>query len=39
MVMRGVQQKNTLMDTYHFTGVFNDNKQYRQDFIGCLSKE
>jgi GTP cyclohydrolase I len=36
MVMRGVQQKNTIMDTYHFTGIFNENKQYRQDFINCL---
>jgi GTP cyclohydrolase I len=36
MVMRGVQQKNAIMDTYHFTGVFNENKQYRQDFINCL---
>ena len=36
MVMRGVCQDNTLMDTYHFTGVFNEDKEHRNNFINSL---
>ena len=37
MTMRGVRQSNTLMDTYHFTGVFNQEEPRRQNFINILA--
>jgi GTP cyclohydrolase I len=37
MTMRGVRQNNTLMDTYHFTGIFDQDPQRRQNFINILA--
>jgi GTP cyclohydrolase I len=37
MTMRGVLQKNTIMDTMHYTGVFTDNGKYRQEFLNLIS--
>jgi GTP cyclohydrolase I len=37
MTMRGVRQTSTLMDTYHFTGVFIEDKQRRENFINILA--
>ena len=36
MVVRGVEQRHSLMDTYFFTGVFKDDKNYRAEFISSL---
>ena len=36
MIMRGVQKKNTVMDTYHFTGCFKENAEHRNNFINSL---
>ena len=38
MVMRGVNQQSALLDTYHFTGIFNQDRQYRNDFINSIDR-
>jgi GTP cyclohydrolase I len=39
MTMRGVLQKNTIMDTMHYTGLFTDNGKYRQEFLNLISSK
>jgi GTP cyclohydrolase I len=37
MMMRGVEQNNNLsLDTYHFTGIFKEDKERRNDFLNNL---
>ena len=36
MVSRGVQQRQTLMDTYFFTGIFKEDRQLKNEFINSL---
>lgn len=38
MTLRGVLQQNCLMKTTHYTGVFTDNKRYRQEFLDAVSR-
>lgn len=38
MTLRGVSQQSCLMHTTHYTGVFTDNKRYRQEFLDSVSR-
>lgn len=38
MTLRGVSQHECLMNTTHYTGVFTENKIYRQEFLDALSR-
>jgi len=39
MTMRGVLQKNAIMDTIHYTGMFAGNGRYRQEFLNLISRK
>lgn len=36
MVMRGVEQESSFMDTLHFTGVFKEDYKYRSEFLNLI---
>lgn len=38
MTMRGVMKDDSVMDTMHFTGLFNENREYRKNFLDTTYK-